>query len=154
MHTNENKPFDFEIAEAIQRELDQANERGQNSADRTLKALKKMPQIKSILKTKRWSRPDLKKRDLIVELDEVSLRKLFSDYQINKIQHVFIQVKSSNGGIAGFREKLGKTSAEQQHWLISNRLIVINGQQTFDEIQADFLAQLQTVVAAHLRTNS
>lgn len=121
--------------------------KGIDSVNRTVETISGLPVVNGVEKTKKDSYADTTGKDLIIDINKRFIQKILGID--TKLQHVFVQVKSSEGGIKHFKEKFGKTDDEQNRELLERRLIVINGQDPPEIISDKFLGQLKRVLLHH-----
>mgnify|MGYP001591468925 FL=1 len=73
--------------------------------------------------------------------------------KIPDVEQVAVQVKSSQEGIKKakriLRRKMKLTVEQFDEWLIANKLILMNGQQDNEEIQQQFMDQLDKIKEFH-----
>lgn len=105
--------------------------------------LTSLPIVDYATRTTRDIRQDYQGTDMVVSL------KIGQDQFPLVINHVKVQVKSSNDGIIRFRKKLMKQhkfSQEQlNEWLKKKKMIVINGRKPPQEVERDFMHQLGAI---------
>jgi len=118
--------------------------RARNLEKHVAQIVSTLPNIESAIVTMPKSKADRKGRDIVVQLQKGAYPNLDS---------VFVQVKSSNIGVMGFRDELKirhhLSWREIPQWLIENKLVLINGSLSREQISQTFESQLQSIVIRH-----
>lgn len=115
--------------------------RGSVSERNVQEALSRLSIVSNVKRSRRGSHEDDEGKDLTIYL------------RGHEIDEVFVQIKSSHEGICNFKAKTSRRLKLPRNtfdtWLREQKMIVLNGRDSPDEIRAKFLNQLDSVVQFH-----
>ena len=120
----------------------EAFEKGRHSERVARNAISKIPIVASAIITPKDGYEDTNSVDISVRLRKTPY-----------VEHVVVQVKSNQRHIGEakriLRKRTGLTRGQFDEWLMTNKLIFVNGQMSHGEIQEQFMDQLNKIKEFH-----